>query len=92
MELSPKRCNGFAKAVETAASWLNLKAGVSLEKSLPTFSMLTRISEELDSNTELESLMRALRGEYITPGPGADIVQNPEVIEQIFKNKVKDRK
>jgi magnesium chelatase subunit H len=70
-------CEGSAEA---AASWLNLKAGVSPEKSLPTFLMLTRIAEELDSNTELESLMRALRGEYITPGPGADIVQNPSVL------------
>ena len=70
-------CEGGA---ETAASWLNLKAGVDSEKSLPTFSILTRISEQLDSNSELESLMRALRGEYITPGPGADIVQNPLVL------------
>jgi len=70
-------CEGSA---ETAADWLNLKAGVSREKSLPTFSMLTRIAAELDSNTELESLLRALRGEYIAPGPGADIVQNPLVL------------
>src|SRR5258705_5651783 len=66
--------------VEAAAYWLNLKAGVDNEKSIPTFSMLTRIAEKLDSNNELESLMRALRGEYITPGPGADIVQNPLVL------------
>jgi magnesium chelatase subunit H len=65
---------------ETAASWLHSKAGVLPEKSLPTFSILTRIAEELDSNTEIESLMRALRGEYITPGPGSDIVQNPLVL------------
>ena len=65
---------------EAAASWLSSKAGVDSEKSIPTFSMLTLIAEELDSNTELESLMRALRGEYITPGPGADIVQNPLVL------------
>ena len=65
---------------EAAASWLNVKASVDIEKSIPTFSMLTRIAEELDSNNELESLMRALRGEYITPGPGADIVQNPLVL------------
>jgi len=70
-------CEGSA---ETAADWLNLKAGVSREKSLPTFSMLTRIAAELDSNTELESVLRALRGEYIAPGPGADIVQNPLVL------------
>jgi magnesium chelatase subunit H len=69
-----------ADGAEAAASWLNSKAGVDSEKSIPTFSMLTRIAEELESNTELESLMRALRGEYITPGPGADIVQNPLVL------------
>jgi len=65
---------------EPAASWLNLKAGVLREDSLSTFSILTRVGEELDSNREVESLLRALRGEYITPGPGADIVQNPLVL------------
>ena len=65
---------------EAAIHWLNSKAGVDSERSLPTFSMLTRIAEQLDSNSELESLVRALRGEYITPGPGADIVQNPLVL------------
>lgn len=70
-------CEGGA---EIAAKWLNLKAGVSQEKSLPTFTLLTRIALQLDSNNELESLMRALRGEYIAPGPGADIVQNPLVL------------
>jgi magnesium chelatase subunit H len=70
-------CDGDA---ETAMSWLYSKVGVVSEKSRPTFSLLTRIAEQLDSNSELESLTRALRGEYITPGPGADIVQNPLVL------------
>ncbi len=70
-------CDGGA---EVAAGWLKLKAGVAIERSLPTFSMLTRIAEQLDSNHEMESLIRALRGEYIEPGPGADIVQNPRVL------------
>ena len=70
-------CTGGAEA---AATWLSLKTGVDCEQSLPTFSMLARISEQLDSNTELESLMRALGGEYVSPGPGADIVQNPLVL------------
>ena len=70
-------CEG---GVEIAATWLNLKTGVDCEKSLPTFSMLAGIAEHLDSNSELESLMRALSGEYISPGPGADIVQNPLVL------------
>jgi magnesium chelatase subunit H len=71
---------------EAAAVWLNLRAGVDSEKSLPTFSLLTCIAEQLDSNNELESLMRSLRGEYIAPGPGADIVQNPLVLPTGLKS------
>jgi magnesium chelatase subunit H len=63
-----------------AADWLNAKVGVKTDKSLPTFSLLESISEQLDSNNEIESLVRALRGEYIEPGPGADIVQNPQIL------------
>ena len=65
---------------DATANWLNQKAGVDREKSLPTFSLLTSVAEQLDSNSELDSLMRALSGEYISPGPGADIVQNPLVL------------
>lgn len=65
---------------EAAANWLNAKVGVDTHKSLPTFSLLASISRQLDSNNEIESLVRALRGEYIEPGPGADIVQNPQVL------------
>jgi magnesium chelatase subunit H len=65
---------------DEAANWLNLRTGVECEKSLPTFSLLAKITEQLDSNSEMESLMRALRGEYIESGPGADIVQNPMIL------------
>src|SRR5712664_3645536 len=70
-------CEGGA---DTAARWLNARAGVESEESLATFLLLTRVADELDSNCELESLMRALRGEYMSPGPGADVVQNPNVL------------
>ena len=70
-------CEGGADA---AADWLKLGSGVESEKSLPTFSLLANISEQLDSNNEMASLMCALRGEYIEPGPGADIVQNPGIL------------
>lgn len=70
-------CEGGAQA---AADWLNLRAGVESEKSLPTLSLLANITEQLDSNHEMEALMRALRGEYIEAGPGADIVQNPLIL------------
>ena len=65
---------------DAAADWLNKKTGVSPEKSVPAFSLLTTIAAQLDGNNEQESLLRSLRGEYITPGPGADIVQNPLVL------------
>jgi len=65
---------------DAAVTWLSSRAGVDREKSLPTFSLLAKVAEQLDSNHETESLMRALRGEYIEPGPGADIVQNPNVL------------
>ena len=69
-----------ADGAEAAADWLKMKANVETEKSLPTFLLLTQVSAQLESNHELESLSRALRGEYVRPGPGADIVQNPDVL------------
>ncbi|MDX6614191.1 MAG: magnesium chelatase subunit [Blastocatellia bacterium] len=65
---------------ESAITWLNSRTGIDGEQSRPTFSLLARVSEQLDANHEMESLMRGLRGEYIEPGPGADIVQNPLVL------------
>jgi magnesium chelatase subunit H len=34
----------------------------------------------LRTSAELDGLARSLRGEYVEPGPGADIVQNPAVL------------
>jgi magnesium chelatase subunit H len=71
----------FSKdGTEAAACWLSSRANVDMEASRPTFDLLARTSELLDSNHELDSLTRALRGEYIPPGPGGDIVQNPGVL------------
>src|SRR5687767_12805714 len=66
--------------VEAAAQWLNSRTGMAAEQTHPTLLLLAKVSEQLDSNHEIESLMRGLRGEYIEPGPGADIVQNPFVL------------
>ncbi|MEO8434970.1 MAG: cobaltochelatase subunit CobN [Pyrinomonadaceae bacterium] len=65
---------------DAAGKWLNSRTGMACEQSSPTLSLLANVSEQLDSNHEMESLMRALRGEYIEPGPGADVVQNPLVL------------
>ena len=50
------------------------------EEARPVFDLLDTVSTKLQSNNELESLLRALRGEFIEPGPGADIVQNPDIL------------
>src|SRR6266404_4862217 len=70
-------CHGGS---DSAAKWLSAKANVEVQKSLPVFLLLANIAEQLDSNHEIDSLLRSLRGEYIEPGPGADIVQNPLVL------------
>jgi magnesium chelatase subunit H len=73
--------NLFCKAgCEVAVEYLIEKANVDREEALATFRLLTNVSEQLDSNHEMESLTRSLRGEYIQPGPGADVIQNPSVL------------
>src|SRR5438132_2114940 len=70
----------FESGANAASTYLSSRANVEVKKSLPTFRLLSTINQHLDSNSELSSLVRALRGEYIQPGPGADIVQNPLVL------------
>ena len=54
--------------------------GLKPESTRPIFELLESVRTKLQTNTELDSLMRALRGEFVEPGPGADIVQNPQVL------------
>jgi len=65
---------------DAAAQYLTREANVERQESLPMFSLLAQVREQLRTNTESESLLRALRGEYIEAGPGADIVQNPSIL------------
>jgi magnesium chelatase subunit H len=65
---------------EAAQLSLEREARVSPEHSAPIFELLQSTLTKLETNTEIDSLIRALRGEYIEPGPGADIVQNPEIL------------
>ena len=66
--------------VESAANSLSSEANVTPESSRPMFTLLADVSTSLQSNHELDSVVRALRGEFIEPGPGADIVQNPSIL------------
>jgi magnesium chelatase subunit H len=72
--------NFEGRGIEAAIESLDQNANVSAEQSRPVFRLLENISKQLETNTEADALMRALRGEYIEPGPGADIVQNPAIL------------
>src|SRR3712207_3656009 len=45
--------------------------GLSPESTRPVFALLENVSAKLQTNNEIDSLVRALRGEFIEPGPGA---------------------
>lgn len=68
------------RGINAAASVLADRAAVARELSEPIFALLSGICEQLETSNELDGLMRALRGEYLEPGPGADIIQNPNIL------------
>jgi magnesium chelatase subunit H len=67
-------------ASDLAIDWLLKEAAVAKEHSRRVFALLGRIRDQLETNNELDGLARALRGEYLEPGPGADIIQNPGIL------------
>lgn len=68
-----------AHGSDTAVKFLE-QHGLDAETTRPLFALLENVSAKLQTNTEIDSLIRALRGEFIAPGPGADIIQNPDVL------------
>jgi magnesium chelatase subunit H len=68
--------DGEARSVD----YLARTAGVAEDESRKALNLLARVAGQLSRNPELDALVRALRGEYIEPGPGADIVQNPDIL------------
>lgn len=70
----------LTSGIDATVAWLNKEANVPTGEAKKVFALLQRLANELKVNTELDSFARALRGEYIEPGPGADIVQNPAIL------------
>ena len=68
-----------ANGADAAVPWLE-QQGLNEPMTRPVFALLETVSAKLQTNNELESLVRALRGEFIEPGPGADIIQNPDIL------------
>lgn len=67
--------NGAAEAI----AFLQTK-GLDAEVTRPVFDLLEEVAAKLQTNSEIDSLVRALQGEFIEPGPGADIIQNPDIL------------
>jgi magnesium chelatase subunit H len=68
-----------AKGADAAVAFLE-QNGLSADTTRPVFALLETVSTKLQTNNEIDSLVRALRGEFIEPGPGADIIQNPDIL------------
>lgn len=66
--------------IDAAITALSERASIAEDQSRTVFDLLAGICDQLETNRELDGLMRALRGEYIEPGPGADIIQNPNIL------------
>lgn len=65
---------------QKATKFLLENGGVKSESVEPVFKLLSEVSTQLESNQEIDSVLRALRGEFIEPGPGADLVQDPHIL------------
>jgi magnesium chelatase subunit H len=70
----------FVRAGTDAAVRSLEQKGLNASETRPVFGLLETVSTKLQTNNELDSLVRALRGEFIEPGPGADIIQNPDIL------------
>ncbi|HWQ56671.1 MAG TPA: cobaltochelatase subunit CobN [Bryobacteraceae bacterium] len=71
----------FLKSGNAATvDYLAREASVPPQESLPVLALIGRVRELLGVNHELDALVRALQGDYIEPGPGADIIQNPNIL------------
>jgi len=70
----------FVREGSDAAAARLHEHGLTTEDVRSVFALLENVAAKLQTNTEIDSLVRALRGEFIEPGPGADIIQNPDVL------------
>ncbi|MCA1575921.1 MAG: cobaltochelatase subunit CobN [Acidobacteria bacterium] len=79
-ELVEDAVREFLEHGSDAATRLLEGQGLKPESTRPVFALLESVSAKLQTNTEIDALIRAIRGEFIEPGPGADIIQNPDVL------------
>ena len=79
-ELIDEAVRTFVERGTDAAVTFLEQRGENAETTRPVFALLETVSAKLQTNNEIDSLARALRGQFIEPGPGADIIQNPDIL------------
>jgi magnesium chelatase subunit H len=75
-------CQSPGVAGRTASYQYLLDSGckVDVAEAESVLEFLQGVLEQLDVNREIDALIGALRAEYVEPGPGADLIQNPEIL------------
>lgn len=76
---SEKACPQESRMSATT-QFLFKRAAVPREESGKALGVLAEVLARLGESRELDALVQALCGEYVEPGPGADIIQNPAVL------------
>ena len=66
--------------LNATCDFLSANANVGAASALPVLNLVLETAAGLQENGEVDALVRALSGQYIEPGPGADVVQNPLVL------------
>ncbi len=61
-------------------TYLQQAAHIPPHTLTPLWGFLADLLQRLVTNQELDSLLQALRGAYIPPSPGNDVVRNPAVV------------
>jgi cobalamin biosynthesis Mg chelatase CobN len=70
------RAEFLTNGIDAAVSFLEQR----IERTRACFHVCWKRLDKTQDNNEIDSLVRALRGEFIEPGPGADIIQNPDIL------------
>ncbi len=84
-KLAPFGLHTFGVAPDAEFRHATAKAAIGLDKSIDTQQRAARIQKMEDdivrsADMELDNLMLALDGHYISPGPSADLVRNPDAL------------
>jgi len=74
-KLSGAKAEPWVEALKDTA--FNKADQIEMQK---VFDYLNFCLQQVVKDAELDSLMQALRGEYVLPGPGGDPIRNPDVL------------